>query len=233
MSAKNQPRSQARKRAYHSLARGRAAEETRERIVSAARSLFASRGYAGTTLEAIAAKAQVSPKTVTADFGSKRAILAAVVNPSAFPASVQRLVEESQAASDPVRRVQLVAQVAQQAYGLLAAELELLRTAPGVAPELADLAAQIALRRRGIQGRLVVYLHEHRMLRHGLSVEDATDMLWTLASFDVYRLLVVERHWQPERYEAWLAQTLVEQLLPPMEARPVGETKSTKRKTAS
>jgi len=32
---------------------------------------------------------------------------------------------------------------------------------------------------------------------------------------DVYRLLVTERGWAPERYERWLAATLSDQLLPP------------------
>jgi hypothetical protein len=32
---------------------------------------------------------------------------------------------------------------------------------------------------------------------------------------DLYRLLVTERGWAPERYERWLAATLIDQLLPP------------------
>src|SRR6266568_126596 len=54
------------KRPYHSRARQRQAEETRQRILAATRDLFASRGYAGTTLEAVAQIAEVSPKTVSA-----------------------------------------------------------------------------------------------------------------------------------------------------------------------
>ncbi len=203
------------KRAYHSQARDRSAEETRRRILAASRGLFADYGYAGTTLEAIAERAQVSPKTVTAVFGSKRAILGAVINPAEFPPPVQKLVEESLAASDPVKRVQLVVQIARLAYGLLVRELELLRVVPGISPELADLALEIALRRRSIQGQLVVFLNERQMLHPGLSMEEAKDVLWALASFDVYHLLVVERHWNPERYETWLTQTLIQQLIQP------------------
>ena len=67
------------KRPYYSRARQRQAEETRRRILAATRELFESRGYVGTTLEAIAEVAEVSPKTVAAVFGSKRGILAEVV----------------------------------------------------------------------------------------------------------------------------------------------------------
>jgi AcrR family transcriptional regulator len=201
------------KRSYHSRARQRQAEETRRRILAATRELFTSRGYAGTTLEAIAEIAEVSPKTIAAVFGSKRAILAEVVNPDAFGPHVQHLLDELRATPEPGLRVALVAQITRQAYEPLVLELELLRTAHVVAPELADLAREIEMRRRQNQGRLVAYLDEHRMLRQGLPLEEATDVLWTLTSYDLYRMLVVERRWEPVRYEAWLAQLLTQQLL--------------------
>src|SRR5579859_6286799 len=97
------------KRPYHSRTRQRQAEETRRRILAATRELFASRGYAETTLEAIAEIAEVSPKTISAVFGSKRAILAEVVNPDAFGPHVQHLLDELRAtprtrAEDSARR---------------------------------------------------------------------------------------------------------------------------------
>jgi hypothetical protein len=97
----------------------------------------------------------------------------------------------------------------------LVSELELLRTAGAVAPELADLAQQIEVRRRQNQMRLIAYLHEHLVLRHDLSLEEATDVLWALTSYDVYRMLVVDQRWEPLRYETWLAQLLIEHLLQP------------------
>src|SRR5438045_5714309 len=93
------------KRSYHSRARQRQAEETRRRILTATRELFESRGYAGTTMEAIAEVAEVSPKTVAAVFGSKRGILAAVVNPDAFGPHVQRLLDELRATTEPLRQI--------------------------------------------------------------------------------------------------------------------------------
>ena len=201
------------KRPYHSRARHRQAEETRRRILAATRELFASRGYAGTTLEAIAEIAEVSPKTISAVFGSKRAILAEVVNPDAFGSRVQQLLDELRATADPWRRVSLVAQITRQAYEPLTSSLELLRTAGAVAPELADLAQQVEARRRRNQARLIASLHEQGVLRSGLSFEEATDVLWALTSYDVYRMLVVEQSWEPERYETWLAQLLVQHLL--------------------
>jgi hypothetical protein len=56
-------------------------------------------------------------------------------------------------------------------------------------------------------------LYEQGVLRSGLSFEEATDVLWVLTSYDLYRMLVVEQSWEPERYESWLAQLLVQHLL--------------------
>src|SRR5437660_12530086 len=120
------------KRPYHSRARQRQAEETRRRILAATRELFATRGYAGTTLEAIAEIAEVSPKTISAVFGSKRAILAEVVNPDAFGPHVQHLLDELRTTPEPSRRVALVAQITRQAYEPLILHLEMLPTAAPV-----------------------------------------------------------------------------------------------------
>lgn len=203
------------KRTYHSRVRQRQAEETRRRILAAARELFEIYGYAVTTLEAIAEIAEVSPKTVAAMFGSKRALLAEVINPEAFSAHIQQLIEELRTTEDPSRRLSFVAQITRQAYEPLARALELLRTAGAVAPELADLARQIEARRRQNQSRLIAYLHEQGALRHDLSFAEATDVLWALTSFDLYRMLVVEQGWASVRYEAWLTQLLLQHLLRP------------------
>ncbi|MGH2497039.1 MAG: TetR/AcrR family transcriptional regulator, partial [Ktedonobacteraceae bacterium] len=180
---------------------------------AATRELFASKGYAGTTLEAIAEIAEVSPKTVSAVFGSKRAILAEIINPDAFSDHVQQLLDELRATPEPSKRLWLVAQIARRAYEPLVLELELLRTAGAVAPELADLARQIGVRRRQNQARLIAFLQERQVLRDDLTPEEATDVLWALTSYDLYLMLVVEQHWSPERYEMWLAQLLMQHLL--------------------
>jgi AcrR family transcriptional regulator len=201
------------KRTYFSHVRQRQAEDTQHRILTAARSLFESHGYAATTLEAIAELAEVSPKTIAAVFGSKRALLAEVINPEVLSTQVQRLIEELRTTEDVSRRLSLVAQITRLAYEPLASSLELLRTAGAVAPELADVARQIEARRRQNQARLIASLQEQGALRPGLSLEEATDVLWTLTSYDLYRMLVVEQRWVPERYETWLAQLLIQDLL--------------------
>ena len=40
-------------------------------------------------------------------------------------------------------------------------------------------------------------LHEHT------SVENAADLLWLYTAPEIYRMLVIERKWSPNRYREW------------------------------
>jgi len=75
-----EPVNQRRKRAYHAPKRAAAAARTRVEILTAAQRQFEQRGWAGTTIGGVAETAGVSPKTVEAQFGTKAALLSAVVD---------------------------------------------------------------------------------------------------------------------------------------------------------
>lgn len=213
---KQSTRSKEEKRSYRSPMRQRQAEETRQRIIGAARSLLASQGYAGMTIEAIAEAAEVSPKTVTAIIGSKRELLAELVRPEAYDEPIQQLLTRLRTIEDPRQRVELVVTISRSVYESLTQEFELLRTAGVVAAELAELARHIETRRRGRQSYLITDLHKRNALRTGLTSEEALDILWSLTSYDMYRLLVVEQRWSTARYETWLSTLLIDQLLQPI-----------------
>jgi AcrR family transcriptional regulator len=82
----------------------------------AAPSLFERCGDAVTILEAIAEQALVSPKTITAVFGSKRELLAEAINPEDASPRVRHLIEELRASEDVSRRLSLVAQIVEQRW---------------------------------------------------------------------------------------------------------------------
>jgi len=200
-------------RPYHSPARQRQAEETRTRILAAARELFRSAGYAATTMEAIASSAQVSAKTVEAAFGSKRGVLAALVDPLASVGPPRHLVDQIRAAADPSDRLRLVAELTRHAYEASVPEFELMRSAAAIAPEIAAAARQVESRRRANQERLVGFLRDAGALRGDLDADQAVDIVWTLTSYDLYRALVIERNWPAIRYQDWLAATLAASVL--------------------
>jgi AcrR family transcriptional regulator len=211
MAEPNRPRTS--RRPYHSPARQRQAEQTRARILAAARELFRSAGYAATTIDAIASAAQVSAKTVEAAFGSKRGMLAALVDPLASAGPPRDLVERIRATSDPRHRIRLVAELSRRTYEAALPEFELMRGTAAVTPEVAAVARQVESRRRANQTRLVTYLQEQRLLRDDLGSDEATDIIWALTSYDLYRALVGERQWPTDRYEDWLADALADRLL--------------------
>ncbi len=46
-----------------------------------------------------------------------------------------------------------------------------------------------------------------------MNAEEATDVLYTLASDGTYRMLVTQRGWSIQRFQTWLAETLATSLL--------------------
>lgn len=207
--------SRSRKRAYHSPARQRQAEDTRQRILAAARTLFLQRGYAGTTIEIIAEEAGISAKTVAAVFGSKRGILAELLSLDTFSSRYQEILAQLRADPDPQRRVRFVAQLTRQMYETLTPEFDLLRGARTVAPELAEIGQAVEEQQWQQQKQFIAFLAECGVLRADLSQEKATDEAFVLTSFDLYHKLVIERKWSMEEYENWLEQTLTQRLFQP------------------
>src|SRR5579871_244008 len=97
------------KRRYFSPTRREQAGATRLAIVRAARQLFAQRGYAATTIEAIAAATGVAVQTVYATLGSKRAILVALIDLVKEETDVAGNYARLMTEEDPREQLRLVA----------------------------------------------------------------------------------------------------------------------------
>lgn len=202
-------------RPYRSAVRQRQADETRQRIAAAARRLFQSAGFEATTIDAIAREAEVAPQTVYAVFRNKRGVLADLLERAAFGPAYEGLVRQAMGAADPAERVRFAARIARQIYDARKAEVELFRGAGVVAPELAAMEREGECGRYEAQGALVTSLAEAGRLRPGLDTAAARDVLWALTGQDLYRMLVQERGWTSDRYEAWLADQIAASLLAP------------------
>ena len=90
---------------------------------------------------------------------------------------------------------------------------EVLARAADADAEAAELLAAIQAQRDAGQRGVVRMLHRRGMLRKGLGEREAADVVHARMAPEVYRLLVRDRGWPPERYEAWAARTLTHQLL--------------------
>jgi AcrR family transcriptional regulator len=202
-----------RPRPYRSPARERQADETRARILAAARELMREHGFDGTTIDAVARVAGVSPQTVYGAFDSKRGIVAELLERARFGPGYQALVAEARQVADPRVRLEYAARISRQIYDSERETLELLRGAASVSPELAALEREHEDERRGVQAAHVKGLAEAGVLRPDLDVREARDILWALTSRDMYRLLVVARGWSSDRYERWLRGAIARELV--------------------
>jgi AcrR family transcriptional regulator len=220
------------KRLYKSLVRQRQAGDTRRRIVEATRQLLQSEGYAGMTIEAIAQRAEVSAQSVYSIFKSKTGILTELLDQSTFGADYEDSVRQAMSAGDPETRLRLAAPIARQIHDAQSATFDLLRGAGVVAPELAKLERQRECLRYERQERMIISLRDARRLRPGLDHGTARDILWMLTGRDAYRMFVCERGWSPQKYQDWLADTLVHSLLTPGRANPV-RSRAMKTRSAS
>ena len=201
------------RRIYKSLVRERQAADTRQRIAEATRQLLERQGYAGMTIEAIARKAEVSAQSVYAIFKSKTGILRELLDQAAFGPDYETAVQRALSASDPVARLRLAAPIARGIHESQSATLDLLRGAGVVAPELAKLDREKEGQRYERQEGTIALLRDSGQLRAGLDYTTARDIFWTLTGRDVYRMLVHERGWSSQKYQDWLADTLVSTLV--------------------
>src|SRR6266568_9461472 len=209
------------KRLYKSPVRRRQAGDTRRRIVEATRHLLESEGYAGMTIEAIARRAEVSAQSVYGIFKSKRGILVELLDQAAFGADYEDSVRQAMRTTDPESRLRFAARIARQIHEAQSVTFDLRRGAAVVAPELAKLEQQREDLRYERQERMITSLGQDASLRPGLDHRTARDILWMLTGRDVYRMLARERGWSPEKYQNWLADTLVHSLLSPARRSPV------------
>jgi AcrR family transcriptional regulator len=197
----------------------------RAAVLDAAKALFAERGYAATTIEAISTASGVPSATVYRLFSSKLRLLQALFNsvlhegavgPDGAPATAPDHPRLAALLAEPDARLQVAtfASIAREVLSRGAEVYPILVTAAGTDPQAAELLDAYARTREQGQGHISRCLADRHALRPGLSERDAADIVHALASPEAYRLLVIGRGWSPDRYESWLSATLATQLLP-------------------
>jgi AcrR family transcriptional regulator len=209
------------RRPYDSRRRREQAAQTRRDIEAAANRLFRERGYAGTSMPAIASEAGVVVETIYRGFGSKAGLFKAVIEaalaggseraqaPPADRPAIRAVIAET----DPRRKLELYAATQPGVHGRSGPLYRVLVGAANSDPELAEVLDTLEARRLHGLGGLASQLAESRALRPHLSVGDARDVIWTLCSTAVHDLLVRQRGWTAEDYRRWLASALKRELL--------------------
>jgi TetR/AcrR family transcriptional regulator, regulator of autoinduction and epiphytic fitness len=205
-------------RRYRSSARTRQREATRAAIVDAATAAFIENGYAATTIAQLAARAEVSPETVYAIFGTKRDILRTVVErasagaPSTGAWQTGAWLARVKAEPNQRRRLELIADATRDVLRRVAPIDEIMRSVAASDPEIAKLQDELERRRRTDLRGLVQLLAEAGPLR--VSFDDAVDLWWALGHpTGLYRSLTVDRRWSDRRARAAVIEVVARALL--------------------
>jgi AcrR family transcriptional regulator len=185
----------------------------------AALRLFREQGYAATPMQAIAEEAGVAVQTLYFTFGTKRALLSeifdvAVAGDEEPIATLDRPhVQALMADPDPIAQLRGQARLARSVLERLAPVLEVVRGAASADPDLAELWETSIKQRATVQERFISALAAKTSLRQGLDQAAAVDLGLALQGPELYEVLVGRRGWSPDRYEHWLADALISQLL--------------------
>ena len=198
----------AEKRVYESPARQRQADETRARIAAEARRVLEETGYAGMTIPAVAKAAGVAVPTVYAIFGSKKGIVSELLDAARFGEGFQVLLAQAREVKDPMELLKFPPRFSRRIYEAEIPVENLLQGAGMVAPELAAVEDERNCQRYDSQVMVVDALERAGLLRVGLSRDSARAILWALTSREMFRMLVRERGWTGDEYEAWLGRAI-------------------------
>ena len=201
------------RRRYHSPLRAEQADGTRRRVLTAARELFLARGYAGTTVAAVAQAAGVSPDTIYVSLGGKQGLLEGVLSLARYDPEdpgqrdQEHRRDEISALTDPRQRLRRLVELSCETLARISPVHAVLRGAADGHPFAAELYARMLELRLQLQARnLQTYLGTS--LRPWLTAKQAAEHCSVLLSPELYHLLTVERRWTTRQYGSWVTELL-------------------------
>jgi AcrR family transcriptional regulator len=185
------------------------AEATRDRIADAARRLFAGTGYGSTSIEAIAAEAGVGVRTVYSAFGSKREILSHICERWLAHARARERAAEVMAERDHVRRLYAAAAWLSGLYSAGFDVVMIFEAATDESPKTRALLRSKLAGRNEVMDAMIASLDDQLTV----PLAEAQAMFRALAAPGVYRELVEESGWSPDKFARWVGDALERHLL--------------------
>ena len=181
--------------------------------------MFDARGYAATTMEAVAERADVAVETVYSRFRTKANLLDAILEPAIVGVTDGRdlfdLPDIAEVRHCPDQRTQ-IRMLARFSRGILertAVAQRILRSAAASDAAAAELQRADTKRRGDGQRLYIDMLLANGLLRDGLTRDDAAATYSALSNPNSYALLVGERNWTADKFEQWLGDSLTLLLL--------------------
>jgi len=205
-------------RTYDASRRRELAAQSRARVLETAQRHFTERGYAATTIAAVAADADVSVQSITKNFKNKPGLVRALFDNALVgdddpaPLADRSWIAAIHAEPDPRRKLHLFADTLAGILPRTAPVQLLIREAAGE-PGLDSVWEQIKFGRLMGMTDMANNLADSGHLRAGITVEHARDVLWTYSAPEIYELLVLERGHGADDYAAFIASGTIAALL--------------------
>ena len=204
-------------RGYDSSRRQETARRNRQAVLDVAERRFLSDGYGGTTIAAIADEAGVSPELIYKAFRGKGGLVKAIYDRRLSGAGAVPAYQRS----DEMREQHTDPRTIMREWGLLTAEVAaaltpirlLLRSAASTDPDMATLLEQTEKQRLDRMRHHAEFLAQRDYIRPGVSVVDATDILWACSSTEFYELLVLQRSWPLARFARFITDFMTTGIL--------------------
>jgi AcrR family transcriptional regulator len=168
----------------------------------------------------VADLAGVAPQTVYYVFGTKRNLLAAVLDASIAgdvePVAVleRPWFDELATAGDAASAVERLVEVSVAILARTSPIYEVIRQA-AADPDVGTLLHENRRRRRDDQRRLTEVLGQSGYLRPGLDVDTAADVFYGLLNEEVFLLLTTDCGWAVQRFRGWATSLMLHQLVAP------------------
>lgn len=204
-------------RRYDASRRRAEAARTHARVLQVAERLLLERGYAATSVAAIASTAGVSAELIYKTFGGKAGIVREIQRRGLLGTGPVPAPDRS----DALAATGIDARSLLRAWARLATEVAprvspimlLVRSAAAIDAELAGLLEQMAAQRLDRMSLNAERLQAHPGVRADLTVEQIRDILWTYTAPELFDLLVTQRGWTIDRYQEFLFRGMSGQLL--------------------
>jgi AcrR family transcriptional regulator len=208
------------RRKYDNSRRRADAQARQRKIIEAATPLFVEQGFGATSIDQIAAAANVSSPTVYATFGSKASVLARAIDVAVagdyedvpLVDRVLGLIEKS--GTQELRQLAAVAHFIRTLNERVAPLIRVMEHAASTDPALQELRTRLMTAIRA-DCAVAVEKFLQPALRPGLPADQAAETMALMLSPQVYSMLTVDMGWSPNRYQLWLTHALPHLLLRP------------------
>lgn len=208
-----------RSRPYSSSRRAAQKAATERAIVTAAAELFVARGYARTTIAAIADAADVSPETIYGTFGNKAALLHRTWDVTIGGDDADVVFHERpevaaiRAEPDLAERVRMWATFATATQRRTAPFMRMIEAAADAEPAAAAMLAEIG--RQRLAGMTVMAQSAAETGQLAVTVDECRDIAWATTDGALWHRLVDGRGWTDTRFSEWLATLWIASFVSP------------------